>query len=226
MALKILLQNKKYLAIHKPSGLLTYSAHPPHGAKEILEKQMRRTVYPIHRIDKDTCGILLFAFSNTEANEITSLFQSRKVKKRYLAIVHGRPAEQATINKPLQKPKSKEQETAITKFIRLASVEVDWDGEARQYSLISCEMQTGRYHQIRRHMRLIGHPICGDPQYGNKWNNEAFKKRFHIGRTLLSAVRVEMPDNFQQKIFIIETRPDPDFRKVMTAFGWNPKSKF
>jgi len=96
---------------------------------------------------------------------------------------------------------------------------VQW-GEPRQYSLVRCEMKTGRYHQIRRHMRLIGHPLCGDPEYGNGWDGRAFKERFNIERTLLSAVAVDFPDRAAQKMVRLKTRPDADFLKVLAEFGW------
>jgi tRNA pseudouridine65 synthase len=108
----------------------------------------------------------------------------------------------------------------LTEFVRLGSAEVEWDSEMRTYSLVRCEMKTGRYHQIRRHMRSIGHPLCGDPEHGNSWDNRAFRERFGVERTLLSAVSVAYPDRAKQQLVRLKTSPDPDFQKVMAAFGW------
>lgn len=222
MKLRIIAQEKNWIAVHKPSGLVTYSdgSAPGKGAKEFLEAQIKRKLFPVHRIDKDTDGILVFASSDATARELTALFRSRTVKKAYLAVVHGKPPEKGVIDEPLEKNKSKEKEPAITEFTRLATAEVEWDGEKRSYSLVRCEMKTGRFHQIRRHMRAVGHPLCGDPEYGNGWDNRAFKERFKIERTLLSAVSVAFPDRGAQKMVRLKTSPDPDFLGVLQHFGW------
>lgn len=224
MKLKILAQEKNWIAVHKPSGLVTYQdaagAGSPPGAKEALEKQVKRKLFPVHRIDKDTDGILVFASADSTARELTALFRSRTVKKAYLAVVHGTPPEKGVIDEPLEKNKSREKEPAITEYTRLAQAEVVWDGEKRAYALVRCEMKTGRFHQIRRHMRLAGFPLCGDPEYGNGWDNRAFKERFGIERTLLRAVSVSFPDRGAQKMVRLKTTPDPDFLKVLSAFGW------
>lgn len=220
MKLKVLLQEKYYVAVHKPSGLVTYSDGGAPGAKEILEKQLKKKLYPVHRIDKDTCGVLVFALGDRTARELTALFRSRVVKKQYLAVVHGAPPEKGVIDEPLEKNKEKVKEPAITEFTRLATAEVEWGGEKRHYSLVRCEMKTGRYHQIRRHMRLRGFPLCGDPEYGNGWDNRAFEQRFQVKRTLLSAVTVAFPDREQEKMARVKTEPDADFRKVVASFGW------
>lgn len=221
MKLKVLLQDRNFIAVHKPAGLVTYSDSPGQkGAKEFLEKQIGKRLFPVHRIDKDTCGLLVFALSDTIARELTALFRTRVVKKQYLAIVHGQPPERGVIDTPLAKHKESGVEPAVTEFTRLASIEVDWDGEKRQYALVRCEMKTGRYHQIRRHMKSIGHPLCGDPEYGNGWDNRAFNERFGVERTLLSAIAVSFPDRAKQQMVRLKTQPDSDFQKVMGAFGW------
>lgn len=219
--LKIILKERDYVVVHKPSGLVTYADSPGQtGAKEIAEKQLKKKLFPVHRIDRDTCGLLVFALSDGKARELTALFRTRVVKKQYLAIVHGAPPLKGEINEPLPKNKEKTLEPAQTEFTRLATIEVEWDGEKRSYSLVRCEMKTGRYHQIRRHMRHLGHPLCGDPEYGNAWDNRAFKERFKIERTLLSAVSVAFPDRAQEKMVRLKTSPDPDFQKVLSEFGW------
>jgi tRNA pseudouridine65 synthase len=209
------------VAVHKPSGLVTYSdTRGVLGAKEFLEKQLGKKLFPVHRIDKDTCGILVFALSEAVARELTALFRSRVVKKQYLAVVHGLAPERGVIDAPLEKHKEKGAEPAVTEFARVASSEVEWDGELRGYSLVRCEMKTGRYHQVRRHLRAIGHPLCGDAEHGNAWDNRAFRERFRVERTLLCAVAVAFPDRAAQKMVRLRTQPDPDFQRVLSAFGW------
>jgi tRNA pseudouridine65 synthase len=227
--MKILVQEKDYLALHKPSGFVTYADSPEQkkiSARDVAEKQTKRKLFPVHRIDKDTCGVLVFAASPAMAKNLTALFRTRVVKKHYVAVVHGLAPERGTIDTPLTKHKEKVREAAETDFVRLAEVRVEWDGETREYSLVRCEPRTGRYHQIRRHLRGIGHPIVGDPEYGNGWDNRAFRERFGVERTLLSAVNLAFPDRARQKMVRISTRPDEDFQRVLKAFGWEiPKAK-
>lgn len=220
MKLRILHQDKQFLVIHKPAGVLTYAAQGQAGAQEILTQQLRRTVYPVHRLDKDTCGILVFATSERAAGDFAALFRRQGIKKQYLTIVHNWPEEKGVIKTPLEDRKTKVKSAAHTEYERLATVEREFEGEIRRYALLRCEIQTGRFHQIRRHLRSISHPVCGDPEYGNRWNNDAFKKHFGVKRTLLSAVSIEFTDRVTRKHIEIETRPDPDFVKVVRAFGW------
>ncbi len=218
--MKILSQGKEYIAVHKPSGLMVYSDQKENenlSAQLQLEKQIKRKVFPVHRIDKDTCGVLVYALSGAMAQELTKLFRTRVVRKQYLAIVHGKTPPKATIDSPLQKHKEKVMEAAITDFVTIASAEIELGGELRSYSLVRVDPKTGRFHQIRRHLKSMGHPIVGDPEYGNQWNNDRFQESFGVKRTLLSAVLLFFPDRTAQKMQRVETKPDPDFQRVLKA---------
>lgn len=223
--MKVLVQTKEYVAVHKPSGLATYSDdRRVLGARELLEKQIKRKVFPVHRIDKDTCGVLVFAFTPAMAKNLTALFRTRVVKKQYLAIVHGSAPERGVIDQPLERHKEKGvMDPSVTEFTRMGIVELELEGEERSYSLVRCEPKTGRYHQLRRHLRMIGHPIVGDPEHGNAWDNRVFEAKFGVKRTLLSAVHLAFPDRAAQKMVRLHSKPDPDFLRVSKAFGWDIK---
>lgn len=222
--MRILFQGKDYLAVHKPSGVVVYndtkgSAAP--SAMDFVAKKLKRKLFPVHRIDKDTCGILVFAMSAPMAAKLTELFRTRVVKKQYLAIVHGSTPEKGVIDTPLAKHKAKDlMEKAITEYTRVSETEVELEGEKRKYSLVRLDPKTGRFHQLRRHLRSIGHPIIGDPEYGNAWDNRVFAECFGVRRTLLSAVLLHFPDREQAKMIRLETKPDQDFQKVCAEFGW------
>lgn len=220
--MKILLQKKEYVLVHKPSGFLTYADSKDQiaiSAKDQLQKQLGRKVFPVHRIDKDTCGILAFAFSPGMASALTALFRTRTVKKTYLALVHGEIAEKGTINEPLERNKEKVKEAAITDFQRLSSAKITLEGEERLYSLVKLDPKTGRYHQLRRHLKGLGHPIVGDPIYGNSWNNRVFQEQFSVKRTLLSANFLSFPDRAEERMVRVNSKPDPDFLKAAAALG-------
>ncbi len=226
--MKVLVQEKEYVAVHKPSGFVTYADSPDQekfSAKGAAEKQSKRKLFPVHRIDRDTCGILVFAASPAMAKELTALFRTRVVKKQYLAVVHGLPPEKGVIDSPLARHKESGTESALTEFVRLGTTEVEWEGEKRAYSLLRCEPRTGRFHQIRRHLKSLGHPIIGDPEYGNGWDNRVFAERFQVKRTLLCASHLAFPDRTRQKMVRLQTQPDPDFAKVLAAFGWETRGR-
>lgn len=223
MKLKVLKEGKGYVAVHKPAGFVTYADSKDQiaiSAQHRLEHQAKKKFFPVHRIDKDTCGILVFAGNPVQAKNFTALFRTRAVKKRYLAIVHGQPEARGEIKAPLEKHKSKELEPAETSFERLATTTIELGGERRQYSLVSLDPSTGRYHQLRRHLRLIGCPIIGDREHGNRWDNERFEEKFQVKRTLLSAVALAFPDRAAEKMVRLKTTPDEDFLRVVKAFGW------
>ena len=222
--MKFLLQAKDCVAIHKPSGWMTYADSPNQraiSAQWHAEKRSGKKLYPVHRIDKDTCGILVFATSPEGSRKLTELFRSRAVKKQYWAIVHGRTPESGEIDQPLPRNKEKTLEPAFTAFKTLAHTDIELEGEQREYSLVQCEPKTGRYHQIRLHLRQIAHPIVGDPEHGNSWNNRVFLEKFGVKRTLLSAVALQFPDREREKIIRLKTQPDPDFQKVLKELNLN-----
>jgi tRNA pseudouridine65 synthase len=226
--LKVLAETKSIVAVHKPAGFVTYADSKEQiafAAKERAEHQLKRKLFPVHRIDKDTCGVLVFAPNPLGAKKLTELFRSRAVKKRYLAIVHGLVKERGVINEPLAKHKSKETEPAETEFTRLACAEIEIGGEKRGYSLVRLDPHTGRYHQLRRHLRFIGSPIIGDREHGNSWDNERFLEKFQVKRTLLSAVHLAFPDREAERMVRLSSRPDEDFLRVVEAFGWGEALK-
>ena len=221
---KILLQAKDYVVIHKPSGYVVYNdtkGSDTPAAVDLVGKFLKRKVFPVHRIDKDTCGILAFALSAGAAQKFTELFRTRVVKKQYLAVVHGELPEKGVIDTALPKNKDKDVlEKAHTDYVRIATHSLELEGEMRSYSLVRLDPKTGRYHQLRRHLKSIGHPIVGDPEYGNTWNNRVFAEKFGVQRTLLSAIILHFPDREQSKMIRLQTKPDGDFQKVATHFGW------
>ena len=193
MKLKILAQSKDYLVIHKPSGFVTYADSRQQeaiSAKFHLEHQTKRKLFPVHRIDKDTCGVLAFAANPEAAKTLTALFKGRTVKKAYVAVVHGEAPLKGVINEPLARNKEKVTEPAETEFTRLGLVNVEWDGEARSYSLVRCDPRTGRYHQIRRHLAGLSLPLVGDQRHGDKKLNRLFRE--HTGKDGLLLRCVEM----------------------------------
>ncbi len=221
MGVRIIYRAKDFLVVHKPSGYVVYqdSSDSPPGVLEELSASLKQKTYPVHRLDRYTCGLLAVALTPQAAHRWAEIFRGRAVRKIYHAIVHGIPEPRGVISSPLARNKDKKMEDAKTPFVRLATAEIELEGEKRGYSLLKLEPKTGRYHQIRRHLKAIGHPIIGDKEYGNAWDNKSFAAHFSLQRTLLSATDLYFRDPFTGNAEHVTTKPDRDFLRCVTKLG-------
>lgn len=203
-ALEILYQDDLLVAVNKPAGMLVHRSwldrYETRFVMQTLRDQIGQLVYPIHRLDRPTSGVLLFALDSETANYLCLQFEQKIVEKHYLAVVRGYVNGSGQIDYPL-KPKldkiadkfsetEKEAQTAITDYQSLATVELDYPAgryATARYSLLKLTPQTGRKHQLRRHLKHIFHPILGDTQYGDLVQNRSLKQHTGIGRLLLHA---------------------------------------
>jgi tRNA pseudouridine65 synthase len=199
-------------------------------AVQRLRDQLGRPVYPAHRLDRATSGVLLFALDPAVHARLAAAFEAGAVEKRYLAIVRGWPAEQLVIDHALTRldedaggraggpPRA-----AQTALRRLATAElpvrVDRYPTSR-YALVALEPRTGRRHQLRRHLTHIHHPIIGDTTYGQGRHNRLFRERFGSSRLLLHALAVRLAHPLSGAPLSIVAPPPPDFARVATALGF------
>jgi tRNA pseudouridine65 synthase len=193
--LEIIFENEDLIAINKPHGLLVHRTRIARDATEfaiqILRDQIGCMVYPVHRLDRKTSGVLLFTKSAQLNSGIQQLFQERKVLKTYLALVRGYLPETGHIDYALTEgSKTKEAQTNYTcldKFeINLASDKFS----TSRYSLVKLEPLNGRFHQLRKHMAHIFHPIIGDRPHGCNKQNKLWKEQFGMTSMLLHAERL------------------------------------
>lgn len=222
MQIKILKRTKTYIIVHKPAGFVVYADTKEDqkvSCQVFLEKQISQKVIPIHRIDKPTCGVLIYALNQQKAAQLGEMFKKKTVEKKYLAFCHGEFPEKARVDFPLKKHKQKITENAVTNIENIQTIEMEAKGEQRKYSLVQATPQTGRYHQIRRHLKMMKCPIVGDPTYGNSWNNDYFKDKFNINRTLLSAISISFVDPENKEKIFVETKPDQDFLNLLNKLN-------
>lgn len=202
--LPIIFQDEHLVAINKPTGLLVHRSpidrHETRFAVQILRDQLDQHVFPIHRLDKPTSGILLFALSSEVARMLSETFSEHRIEKKYLALCRGHLPSQ-TLDYPLSvkldriadkhKQQNKEAQPAVTEFQTLATCELPFCVDrypSSRYSLALCKPKTGRKHQIRRHLKRTGHPIIGDAKHGKSTHNHFFAEHFNANHLLLSAV--------------------------------------
>ena len=197
--LEIIYNNNNLIAINKPHGLAVHKSWMVRNADEfalqLLRDQLGQRVYPIHRLDRKTSGVLLFTLEKESLPFYSRLFEERKIIKKYLAIVRGHTAISGVIDYALINDKGKKQE-AKTKYNTLAHSELPiplGKHSTSRYSLIEVIPETGRMHQIRKHLSHIFHPIIGDRPHGCNKQNRLFKQKWDITEMMLHAYQLTLP---------------------------------
>lgn len=235
--LEILYQDEDIIAINKPSGLLVHKSpidkHETRFALQLLRDQIGQYVYPVHRLDKPTSGVLLFALNAEVAQMMSLLFRSAEVQKEYLAIVRGYTDDSMLIDYPLKQMLdtkeqkklgiTKEAQEAQTAYTRLGTVELPYAVSrypVARYSLLRLQPKTGRKHQLRRHMKHIFHPIVGDTKHGRGEHNRLYREKFECHRLLLHANRLEFSHPISKQNIVIQAPLDDMLKKLFKIFSW------
>jgi tRNA pseudouridine65 synthase len=226
-------------AIHKPSGLLVHRTPLDRGetrfAVQCLRDQIGRHVHPVHRLDRGTSGVMLFALDRDVARALGAQFEAGRVVKRYVALVRGHPSAEGTIDHPLRRLRDDrgfespgaadgEPQRAVTHYRRLAVVELPHAVDrypTSRYGLVELTPETGRRHQIRRHMKHVSHPVIGDATYGKGRHNRLFARLFGSDRLLLACVELELTHPATGKPLALTAPPADDFLRVIAALGWD-----
>jgi 23S rRNA pseudouridine955/2504/2580 synthase len=235
--INLLFEDDDYLVLNKPAGLpVQGGAGVGASLDALLAEEWSPPPLLVHRLDKDTSGVILAAKNRPAAGRFSALLRDRRIGKRYLAVCAGRPRpEQGTIRIGLAAG-GREQE-AETSYVRLLggvlkpgegivrsivmddAVIDDAGGETASsmtassmtaYSLLDLTLGTGRMHQIRRHLAQIGNPILGDGKYGDFALNKTLRKIMGLKRMLLHAFRLLLPPELTGKALEIEA-PVPDY---------------
>ena len=195
----IVYEDENLLVINKPRGLLLQQdGNLSHDSLDVLVlKYLGKTAMPVHRLDKDTSGICVFAKSNKVADEMSQIFNDHsQIEKHYLTLVSGNIAEDGMVDAPLRKsferkkmvvaPLKSGAKPAITKYHPVE--------QFKDYTLLDIQLLTGRTHQIRAHMSYIRHHVVGDIKYGDYRVNNIFKREFGFENQFLHAYKLKFLD--------------------------------
>lgn len=226
MKLDILFQDEHLVAINKPHGLLVHRSSIARNAEEfalqLLRDQLDHYVSPVHRLDRKTSGVLLFALHAEALKAASQAFAENKVTKTYLAIVRGHSPEAEEINYPLKKDNGKLQD-AVTRYRTLERAELPipfGKHASSRYSLVEVKPETGRMHQIRKHFAHIFHPIIGDRPHGCNKQNKHFKERWNMTSMLLHALQLRMVHPLLNNELIISAPPREVFMQMAQLMGF------
>ncbi|RKS87244.1 RluA family pseudouridine synthase [Orbus hercynius] len=232
----ILYQDQYLIAINKPSGWLVHRSWLDKNEKVVvmqtLRDQIGQHVFPVHRLDRPTSGVLLLALSSEVAHLLAQQFSQRQPQKTYHAIVRGVITESGKIDYPLVEEldkiadkfadKAKPAQSAVTQYQPISSVEIPVSvGKypTARYSFVKLKPLTGRKHQLRRHMKHIFHPIIGDSRHGDLHQNRAFAQYFAIKRLMLHASELTFLHPISQQPMTIRCDFDPQWQMLLSAFS-------
>lgn len=222
-SLRLLFHDEGMAIVDKPSGLAVHKGldRSDDNVLRRLHRQLDTWVWPSHRLDRATSGALVFALNELAARSLALAFQEGLAQKRYLAWVRGAPEpREGVIDHPVPRAeKSEERLEAVTDYATRAIAADVRTGQPR-YGLVMCWPRTGRYHQIRRHMRHVHCPILGDTTYGDNKENRALRAHGGLHRLALHAIGLSIPHwrDAERRVEVVAPIPE-DLRAPMRAYG-------
>lgn len=213
------------VAIDKPSGLLVHRgwANDRVVALTLVRDLLGRRVHPVHRLDRGTSGVLVFALTEAAARRLAEVFAAGQADKRYLALVRGIAPESGTVDSPVPLRPGGPRAPAHTDFRLL----VPCPGTApRACSLVEARPRTGRLHQVRRHLKHAGFPVLGDANYGKGDLNRAFREAYGLGRLALHASRLVLPHPETGEPLELFAPIPPDLAGPFESMGIQPPALY
>ena len=220
-SIDLLYRDETIVVVDKPSGLSVHRGDDQGStfAMNLTRDAIGQWVYPVHRLDRATSGVLVFALSSEHARNLHQAFAEREVEKTYLALVRGKPPAHGVIDSPMEKREGGPDVEAITEYETLFMSDVI------RLSLVEARPRTGRRHQIRRHLRRINHPVAGDVRYGKGVENRQYRVEIGLYRLGLHAKRLSFKHPTTGERIVFESPVPADLADPLRRAGV-PESVF
>ncbi|MFT6284004.1 MAG: tRNA pseudouridine65 synthase [Arenicella sp.] len=232
MHLSILYQDEYLVAINKPPGLLVHRSmldkQETEFAIQLVRDQIGQYVFPVHRLDRPTSGVLVFALSADIARKLGEQFASQSIEKTYLAIVRGHIMDEGEIDYSLKEKLDKiadkmtkldkPAQQAITFFNRLDKFELPFavgKYTSARYSLVQLTPKTGRKHQLRRHLAHVNHPIIGDTAHGDGKHNTFIRQQFNFYQLGLTCKSMLLTHPVSKEPLVLRCDLDKSFADLL-----------
>lgn len=214
-SIEVLHHDDAIVVVDKPSGLSVHRGDDQGTsfALNLTRDAIGQWVYPVHRLDRATSGVLVFALSPEHARVLQGSFDARKVDKTYLALVRGKPPSKGIIDTPMEKREGGPKVEAVTEYQTLFMSDI------ARVSLVEARPRTGRRHQIRRHLRRIDHPVAGDVRYGKGIENRSYRVDLGLYRLALHAKQLSFTHPATGKRVTYESRVPRDLTEPLRRAG-------
>jgi tRNA pseudouridine65 synthase len=227
LSLSLLFNDGDIVLIDKPSGLSVHrgmDSNPDTVVDRLRE--MGIDASPVHRLDRGTSGVLVCARASETRAKLSKAFEEGSIKKTYIALVRGAVTETIDIDHPVPVRELGPRVDAVTVVTPLATVQCESSAlREKRYSLVRAEPKTGRFHQVRRHLKHIGHPIIGDANYGRSEHTKWCREQFGLARLALHAYAIELPNEPLDRIRVTSAIPS-DLSDPLLNMGFSSRQEF
>jgi len=232
MKLEIIFEDEYIICVNKPNNVLVHHAFLSRNVADedsllqLINKQLGIKVYPIHRLDRKTSGLILLAKEKEFVSKFQELFTAKEIQKTYFGVVRGFSPESKKIDSPVKGRDANVHKEALTYLKTLANITLNIPVkpyDSSRYSFVEFLPQTGRMHQLRVHSNKISHPLIGDAKYGDKNHDMMFDENFGWKNLFLHAGKLEFTHPFSSEKMILKGPFPKDWIAMFKEFKWkNP----
>jgi len=229
LSIKIIFEDEYLVVVNKPNNFIIHKSHYSRNIIEtnllaFLKEQLGCQVYPAHRLDRKTSGIIILLKDKQYASQFQDLFISKSIQKTYYAIVRGFSPDAGTIDTPVKNDDTGIYKDALTHYKTVKTIALDipvqpYDGS--RYSLVQLIPETGRMHQLRKHLNKISYPIIGDYKYGDRFHNRMFETEFNCTYMFLHAHQLGFTHPITNKKLQLTADFPADWEILFQKFNWS-----
>ncbi len=229
MSLEIVYQDEYIVCVSKPNNVVVHHARHSRNVVDeksllqLLEEQLGEKLYPVHRLDRKTSGIILLTRETKFVSEFQKLFTDNAITKTYYGLVRGHAPEKLVIDSPVKGRDANVHKDAETLLETIHKITLDIPVkpyDTSRYSLVKLTPKTGRLHQLRIHTNKISHPLIGDPKYGDKNHNIMYQENFNCENLFLHAKNLEFVHPFSKEKLSLSVSFPKDWELLFEKFHW------